>query len=129
MKYIMYYILATDHTAPRIDWCATDGARQIFYIAKLLLSGIRIIVPIGLIVMTAIDIFKNVINPESKDGQKKILNRLISAIVVFFVPVLVSFVMRLVEIGIDGDDKTSEKVKEGSCWDSWENAEYYHSNP
>ena len=76
-----------------------------------LLTIIRIIVPIGLIVMTGLDIFKKVINPEDKEGQKKILNRLLAAIIVFFVPMILRFILKLVEIG------NGETIDiENSCW-------------
>ena len=71
--------------------------------------------------MTVYDVAKSVINPDSKDGQKAILNRAISAIIVFFVPLLVNFVIRLIDIGKDNNTVSGE-VKSGSCWRSWSDA-------
>ena len=93
------------------DWCAQEGVRDVFSLIKGLLKIIRIVVPTGLVFLTTFDIFKNVINPESKDGQAKILRRLGAAILVFFTPLLVRFVLRLVDIG-GGNTNYS------SCWES-----------
>lgn len=79
--------------------CDTDGIAAVFSIIKTGLAIMRIIVPIGLIVMTGIDIFKKVINPDDKDGQRKILMRVIAGILVFFAPVMVDFVIRIATIG------------------------------
>ena len=88
-----------------------DNFKGIINMLSDLLTIIRIIVPIGLIVMTGMDIFKKVINPEDKDGQKKILNRLLAAIIVFFVPMILRFILKLVTIG------NGETIDiENSCW-------------
>ncbi len=107
-------------TVSRFNWCADKDIIKIFKIAKMFLNAVHIIVPIGLIVMLIVDVFKKVINPDDKDGQKKILNRIIAAVIVFFVPVLVSFVMKLVDIGAGND--TNSSVENNSCWRAWENA-------
>lgn len=93
------------------DWCAQQGVRDVFSLIKGILKIIRIVVPIGLALLTAYDLFKNVINPENKDGQAKILRRLAAAILVFFTPLLVRFVLKLVDIG-GGNTNYS------SCWES-----------
>ena len=95
------------------DWCAEDGIHKMIEIIKLILQIIRYVVPIGLIVMTTMDIFKKVINPDDKDGQQKILVRTIAAIVLFFVPVLVDFAINLAKVG--GADT---EINLGSCWES-----------
>ncbi len=92
-------------------WCGDPGVKSVISMIKTLLSVIRWVVPIGLIFMTGLDIFKKVLNPDDKDGQKKILNRLIAAIIVFFVPLLVRFVLKLVSVG-GGNNNIS------SCWES-----------
>ena len=93
------------------DWCAQEGVQEIFSFIKSALTIIRIVVPLGLILLTTVDIFKNVINPESKDGQAKILRRVVAAVLVFFVPLFVRFVLKLVDIG-GGNTNLS------SCWES-----------
>ena len=94
-----------------INWCGESGFRDVLRFIKEALGIIRIVVPIGLIFLTAVDIFKSVINPEAKDGQTKILHRLLAAILVFLTPILVRLVLKLVSIG-GGDNSVS------SCWES-----------
>ncbi len=93
------------------NWCAQEGVQNVFSLVKNLLQIIRIVVPIGLVFLTTYDVFKNVINPESKDGQSKILRRIAAAVIVFFVPLLVRFVLKLVDIA-GGSSNLS------SCWES-----------
>lgn len=98
------------------DICEQDGVTNIFRLVKTGLEIIRLIVPVGLVLMTGIDIFKKVINPDDKDGQKKILTRIIASILVFFVPVMVRFVIKLVDIG-------GGTVESGSsCEEAWRKA-------
>lgn len=94
------------------DWCKPE-IQTILGIAKLIINIIRWIVPIGLIVMTTIDVFKNVINPESKDGMKKIGTRIISAVIVFLVPFIFNLVLKLISVG---DSSVDTSI--WSCWDS-----------
>ena len=92
------------------DWFAQPEIQNIINVIYKLLGLIRIIVPIGLIVMTSLDITKKVINPEEKDGQKKIMIRLIAAIIVFFVPVMVRLIFKLADINIDNIGKDTNPI-------------------
>ena len=67
-----------------------------------ILDIIRWVVPIGLLVMTGVDIARKVIDPDEKEGQKRIMHRIIAALVVFFVPVLKDLILRLIDIGKTG---------------------------
>ncbi len=96
------------------DWCAQAGVQKVFGLIKTGLDIIRIVVPIGLIVMLAIDIMKKVINPEEKEAQKKIMHRLIAALVVFASPILVRFVLKLADIGMGNNSASSSSLSE--CW-------------
>ena len=95
--------------------CDAEGVKNVFSLIKTALAAMRLIVPIGLIVMTSIDIFKKVINPNDKDGQNKIITRIIASIVVFFIPVMIDFVIKLVTIG--GGETGS-----GPCLSAWKGA-------
>ena len=77
------------------SWLEQDGVNKALNLVYNVLEVIRIVVPIGLIIMTSIDIAKKVINPEEKEGQKKIMIRAIAALVVFFVPLLIKFVFNI----------------------------------
>ena len=81
------------------NWCTQEGVQGVLKLVSAIISVIRLAVPIVLIVMTSLDIAKKVINPEVKEGQKKIMNRVIAAVVFFFIPVLVRFVFIVVDWG------------------------------
>ena len=93
------------------NWCSQEGVQNVFSLIKNILKIVRIVVPIGLVFLTTWDVFKNVINPENKEGQAKILRRLAAAVIVFFVPLLVRFVLKLVDVA-GGNSNLS------SCWES-----------
>ena len=96
--------------------CDQSGVVRAFHLIKELLNIARIVVPIGLIVMTGVDIFKKVIKPDDKDGQRKILIRVIASVLVFFVPFMVDFIVNLATIG-GGDTQSGS-----SCRNAWRNA-------
>lgn len=83
-----------------------DFLRVIFFGIKIL-KVVFLIVPIALIILTTIDIFKMIVTNENKDtvkGNKTIINRFIFAILIFFVPTIVSAVMNLLSTsGINSD--------------------------
>ena len=68
---------------------------------KNILELLRIVVPIGLIVMTTLDVAKKVINPNEKDGQKKIMTR----------------VFKLIDIGKNSGNSYKESQSSlSACW-------------
>ena len=98
-------------------WCNEEGVRNAFGLIRSALEIIRIVVPIALIAMTVLDITKKVINPDEKDGQKKIMTRAIAAIVVFLIPTILGIVFRLIDVG-KGTSGTYNEAKGGlsACW-------------
>ena len=99
------------------DWCSQPGVQGVFNIIKAILNVVRLVVPIGLIAVTTLDIAKKVINPEDKEGQKKIMTRLIAAVIVFFIPLFIQFTFRVIDWGT-GRDGSYENAKSGlsQCW-------------
>ena len=99
------------------DWCAQAEVKGVFNILKAIIDVIRYIVPIALVVMTSIDIMRKVINPDDKDGQKKIMTIAIAAIIVFFIPLFIKFVFRVIDWG-SGVDGSYENAESGlsRCW-------------
>lgn len=97
--------------------CSDPDVIHIFAILKEFLKIIRYMVPIGLAILTTVGIFKKTINPDDKDGQKKIITRIIAAILVFFTPLLVSLVMRVVDAGLGGKNNP-----DGGCSGAWQSA-------
>ena len=96
------------------DWCAQDGVQKVFSLINTIINVIRWVVPIGLIVMLSVDIFKKVINPDDKEGQKKIITRIAAAIIIFLIPLIIRIVLGLVDIG---SGRTIGSTNSASaCW-------------
>ena len=81
------------------NWFNSQEVKNVISMVMKILDIIRIVIPIALIALTTFDIVKKVINPEDKDGQKKIMIRAIAALVVFLSPIFVNFVLSF--MGID----------------------------
>lgn len=96
------------------NWCNESGVISVFKILKAILNLVRLAVPIGLIVWTIIELFKNVLDPDNKDSRKKIVNRVIAAVIVFLVPTIVNLIMNIVDIGLGSGSGYDYNVSE--CW-------------
>ena len=96
------------------NWCSQDGVQSVMRMVKTLVNVIRWVVPIGLVVMTTLDIAKHIINPDDKEGGKKIMTRAIAAVIVFFVPLFIRLVLRLVDIGAGKNSNSLNSYSE--CW-------------
>lgn len=79
-----------------MEFCTEPNILQVFYILKLALNIIFIVVPIIFMVMIFKDIFMAVVNSKPDDELKSVLSksikRFIAAIIVFFLPSIFSFV-------------------------------------
>lgn len=96
------------------NWCAESGVKAVFGMIKNIVNIIRIIVPIALVVLTTMDIIKKVINPDDKEGQKKIMHRIVAAVIVFLIPWMINFVLRLIDIGAGNNSASSTSAS--ACW-------------
>ncbi len=99
--------------------CSDYTLATILTIIKRTLTIIQVIVPIILIVSCTIQIIKLVINPEQKDGTKKIINSIMAAVIIFFLPFIVNLTMNIIytsgSTGIKEDGKlTAFNITE--CW-------------
>ena len=74
--------------------------------------------PIGLIIMTSLDIAKKVLNPDEKEGQKKIMHRVIAGLIVFFVPLFIRVVLRIVDIGVGNGNGSGAYSGAVGCWNN-----------
>ncbi len=104
------------------DWCSQQGVKDAFSIAKRVLDILKIVVPIGLVVMTSMDIAKKVINPEDKDGQKKIMYRAIAALIVFFIPTIIKILFGIIDVGAGLGSGTSYNQSQSGlsgCLSGW----------
>jgi len=85
--------------------CGPSGLLRVLYFLKLILDIVFIIVPIGLIIMLIIDFAKATVSND--DGTysklfKLASKRLLSAIIVFFVPTIVSIVNEVLgDLGVE----------------------------
>ena len=83
------------------SWLERPEVQGVISMIFKILDILRIVVPIGLIVMTTLDVMKKVINPEDKDGQKKIMIRAIAALIVFLIPTFIRIVFKIMDVDID----------------------------
>lgn len=78
--------------------CKGLFTQEAFEIITEIINFIKIFVPILLIVLASIDTVNILVKgdpDETKKGSKKIINRFIAAALVFLVPTLVSFLLKL----------------------------------
>lgn len=109
MKYIQ--ILDGVMCTSDIDSCCSDyGIANYIYAIKQALNIIHFVVPIILIVMAAIQLFKMVTSPDDPQGKKKksLLNKFIAAVLVFFIPFIADLAVSIMP----------DSFSVSSCWDS-----------
>ncbi len=101
--------------------CVNTKAAPIFRIAAKLVHILQFLIPIILIVLVALDLFKamsnvNIDDKTKKDAMNKILKRLIYAVIIFLIPMVVNFLL----------DKVMKVTNESNNWFScWT---YYYNN-
>lgn len=92
-----------------IGTCCSNYAMVNFLdISRKIVSFIQLIAPIVLIGASIMQLIKMIINPDDKKGLKKITNKLIAAIVIFFVPIVFD-----ISIGILPDNFSFS-----ACWET-----------
>ncbi len=87
--------------------CSDFGLAATLNIVRNILTMIQIVVPIILIVMSTVSLTKMVINPEEKNGMKKIYNQYLAAVFVFMLPVIINAMLNM----MPNDFSLS------ACWD------------
>ncbi len=81
-----------------ILFCDNPGFVRLLYLLKTAITIAKFVIPIGLIVMITIDLYKNLINgiPDDKYNiGKKIGNRILAAIIVFLIPTLINLIFQI----------------------------------
>ena len=91
-----------------METCSSPALSSVLPVVKTILLIIQIVVPVTLLVASTIELVKLSINPEDKDGFRKILNKVIAAIIVFILPVLMNVIM-----GVVGESTTFS-----DCWNN-----------
>lgn len=89
-----------------VNTCNSASLAGILTVVKRVLSIIQIVVPILLMVMMIVDISKLVMDPDAKNGTKKVFNKIIAAAIIFFIPMFVNLTMGLI----------GENTNISSCW-------------
>ena len=87
--------------------CKDVTLLPILSVVKKTMFLIQIIVPIILIVWTAISFINLVFNPDDKKQLKPLINRALAAVIIFFIPLFFNIVMDLV----------GDKTDISSCWE------------
>ena len=110
--------------------CETN-ALIAFRLAGIFILIAQILVPLVLVVVSAIDLIKVVISAEDKDFKASIANfvkKLIAAFIIFFIPVIVEVVLGFINHSVD--DSKYVKCQEcllsptgDSCTDNIDNLE------
>lgn len=91
-----------------INICNNIDVIRIIYLVSKIFNLACIIIPIVLIVMITIDLLKSVIGDEkdSKKNNKTIINRIVFALLLFFVPTFVTIVINVLNVtGITSEYK------------------------
>ena len=86
--------------------CKDYSIIGVLAVTKRMFTLIQIVVPIVLIVAATVQFIQLTINPELKDGFRRILNKLMAAIIVFMLPTLVDVFLMA----------TSENFTVSACW-------------
>ena len=85
-----------------INSCCSDySLAAILSIVNKIIQLIHILVPIILIVMAMVNLFELLSNPEEKKLTKKLFNKVIAAVIVFFIPTFVNVVLSMMPAKID----------------------------
>ena len=88
--------------------CNSTELSLILPIIRRIINLIQLIVPVILILYATIQLAQAVINPDEKNNNKKIFNKILAAVIIFFIPVFIDMVMGLV----------GENTDFSSCWNS-----------
>lgn len=105
----MKYIQILSSCNSDIGGCCKDsGLVALIDIVRRVMEIVQIIVPIILLMMLSIQLFKLVMNPDEKNGLRKITNRIIAAVIVFMLPVAINVVMSWLP--------ETENFQIGACW-------------
>lgn len=87
-----------------MDACNNPDVLRVIMYIKILLKYVFILVPMGLILMMGLDFFKNVVagkEDEMSKNTKLSLKRLIFCVALFFVPTIVSLVVKIIDDSLD----------------------------
>ena len=94
-------------TTSDLNICTSSGSLHAIYIALKIIDLAKIAIPLILIVMMTIDIFKVITNPDNVRTVKEIVfKRLLAALIIFFIPTLNDMIINSL-----GDNYNSDYVQ------------------
>ena len=91
-----------------METCENTVLLSVLPVVKTIMILIQIIVPITLIIASTIQFVQLTINPELKDGFRKVLNKVLAAFIIFLIPTLINVVLGAV----------GESTEFSSCWNN-----------
>lgn len=91
-----------------IETCRNASLSTVLPVVKSIMLIIQIAVPTTLIISFAVEFTKLSVNPEDKNGFRKLLNKIIAAVIVFLLPVLINVVF----------DVVGDKTDFSQCWNN-----------
>ena len=101
----MFQIL--DACSRELGNCCSDyGTVAVLDVTRKIFDLFQIFIPILLLVMATINFIALVVNPDAKNGKKKIINQFLAAVIVFFIPTLVNAVINM----------TPDTFQINACW-------------
>ena len=92
------------------DCCGDYGLVKILSMIRRALSLVQLIAPILLLAFVIIGLLQLVVNPDEKNGTKKILNKFLAAVMCFLLPSIVDIFFAIMP----------DSVQVGACWKSAE---------
>ena len=104
----MDYFLILNCSGNITSCCTDPGIATVMTVGRKIYSFIQLIVPLLLIIFTVIKLIGLINNPDDKKGIKPIINSFIAAIVIFFLPTILSAVLILLP----------EQIQLTACWES-----------
>lgn len=81
--------------------CGNPGMASLFDITRKIFEVIQIVAPMVLLIAGTIQFTQLTINPEMKDGFRRVLNKFMAAFFIFFIPFLVDAVLNVVPGNVD----------------------------
>ena len=89
-----------------METCGNPALSTILPVVKMIMLLIQIVVPAALIISFTIEFTKLSVNPEDKNGFRKLLDKIIAAVIVFMLPVLINMILGVV----------GESTEFSDCW-------------
>ena len=76
--------------------CRDYGIVTVLDITRKIFDLFQIFIPILLLIMATINFIILVVNPETKNGTKKIINQFLAAIIIFFIPTIMNVILNMI---------------------------------